>query len=174
MKRRVAIAAILIMGILWAAADLGSKHWVQLHLATPMHLLPVTIANGQTICKAYKNKLGIKDCEKLKNKVYEVEGPLKVKKGDSLKKILVDHPLLFAFLKDKGFAVRLHIWQDTKKPTIKTIDQALNRSLKLNGEETRKILATEIFGIRRGKGPVSVDRLLKKAGSTCCHPVGSC
>ena len=68
MKRSVAITAILVMGVLWAAADLGSKRWAQLHLATPVHLLPVTGQEGKTVCEAYKNKLGIRDCKELKTR----------------------------------------------------------------------------------------------------------
>jgi len=160
MKRSTAIAIVLIMGVLWAVADLGSKHWIQLHLATPVHLLPVTSKDGKTICEAYRNRFGIQDCKSLENKVYQVEGPLKLKKGAPLKPVLMDYPILFAFLQDKGFAVRLHTWH--KKAPVKTIDKALSLSLNKSDRKMQKILKTGIFGISRGNGAVLRDRQLKK------------
>lgn len=162
MKRSVAIASILIMGVLWAGVDLGTKRWVQLHLATPVHLLPVTAVDGKTICEAYKTKLGIQDCRQLDNRVYQVEGPLKLKKDDVLKDILVDHPLLFAFPQDKGYAVRIRIWQDKKKAPITTIGQALELSLQQSDQAMQKMLKTGIFGIPRGKGAIATGQELKK------------
>ncbi len=162
MKKSLVITIILLMGVVWAAADLASKRWVQLHLATPVHLLPVTAADGETVCKALQHKLGIKSCRGMNNSIYQVEGPLKLTATTPLKQVLVDHPLLFAWLKDKGFAVRLRTWQEKGKARVDTVGQALKVSLHGHVKDIKKVLEHEIYGMPRGKGSVVPGKVMEK------------
>ena len=162
MKRWTVVVIILLMGTIWAAVDLGTKHWVKYHLATSRHLLAVDAVDGDTVCDAFRKKIGIEDCKELKNRVYAVQGPLKSGPNTSLTSLMVDYPLLFVFNDTADYALRLQTHRTGSNKLFSTVGEALKATINIRDQDLSGLLKKGLFGLPRGNGAVDPDKKTEK------------
>ena len=165
MKRSLFLILLAVASILWAVADLGTKHWVQLNLATPDHLLPIRVSkefDNRPLCDVLTVTYGIKDCLEYDGFVLKVEGPLKVSPSAQLKTLLLSYQYLFAFNKGdtSSFAMRVpSVDPETGKP-FDTLEEALKIGLGLSDSQVRLVLARGLYGTKRQWGPFKTSQLV--------------
>ena len=153
-----------ILAIVWAVVDLGSKHWIQYHLATPDHLLPINITqdlNNHTLCDAAKKLYDIKDCKEIDKMVFLVDGPVVVDKNTLMEQLLTDYSYLFAF-KDADthkFAVRVPLVDRETNKKFKTLYEAL-KIVGFSDSEISRIIRKGIYGLKRGTPPARTSQIV--------------
>lgn len=151
-RRRLEVALALVMAIAVSALDLGTKRWAETHLATPRHLLPVTVpdpAQGKTAGEVVREVFPDRTDALLQGALHRLPDPIALDPDEPAFEIEARHglpPVLGFFVPDRLDSPRFYRRVD-RDDAFRMERERMRQQPGLSLPEARRLVRESLAGI---------------------------